>query len=662
MGFIRQTWNWLWPEPVTFDELNQLQARLVRLLLYLLVLSVGLLTVRNLYIQTLSLRPLYFLTFVIVGSFAILRLRPDRSAWVARSLLVCVTFSIYWAGVNWATAVPPSVHYLVLLGLFGTLTDSPKTGNLLTLASLGVMVTLRQQFGFASPHAQMLWFSVTSCIFLAQIFSLAFYHVFVGFQEQLNDQAQRLQVADDERRHLVAALFQELQEPIRGLVKAATMPLNQAEVQLRTQVLAVADQMQAAASLRQEQGAVDAIFLAGENLRWVRRRFMVITLWVALTAVFAASINNGLTGGPLFLPLSIGVILGIVLIWLRGRVVNVDVINSTQLVVYTALFVSGVWQDGSNGVPETLPYLPNLVLAAAFLSGIRLSLLVAVVGLALIAGVWVGNPHSIMEVASLGNMIFALLLLMGLSREVWSLHGALLRQLNEKTLMLTETLRQRRRLLGTLFHDINNPLMAIQAILQLPKAGVALASGDHGRIQHMADRIRLLVASAQTFLLGDADVPLNQLKVVDVAQLFAETQELFDARLKSKRQHLTFLSPPGLSVLALPEVLRDSILSNLVSNALKFSPTAVGLELEARLDGSEVELIVRDSGPGVPVDVLDRLARGQTIGSQVGTGGEQGQGLGLGLVQEHLHRMGGRFELVRRVGGGTEARVWLKTP
>jgi C4-dicarboxylate-specific signal transduction histidine kinase len=63
---------------------------------------------------------------------------------------------------------------------------------------------------------------------------------------------------------------------------------------------------------------------------------------------------------------------------------------------------------------------------------------------------------------------------------------------------------------------------------------------------------------------------------------------------------------------------------------------------------------------GVPVEVLQSLAQGLPVSTRVGTGGEQGQGLGLGLVQEHLRRLGGRLELERLAGGGTEARIWLK--
>jgi signal transduction histidine kinase len=387
---------------------------------------------------------------------------------------------------------------------------------------------------------------------------------------------------------------------------------------------------------------------------------MVITLWVALAAVLAATANNLVLGGPLALPLAIGAALIAAMLWLRGRAVNVDAINRAQVLVYLTLFVNGVIHDGIDGVPVTLPYLPNIVLAAALLSGFGLALVAGGVGALLVAGVWLGGQHSFQDSASLMNVLLSVSLMTAVSHSVWNLHSALLVQLHARAEALSESLRQRRRLLGTLFHDINNPLMAIQGILQLPQAGVPLTPRDQERVQHMAGRIHGLVTSAEGYLLVDVNVPSAELKSVDVAQAFADTQELFEARLRVKRQHLSFSSPPDLAVRALPEVLRDSVLSNLVSNALKFSPATAGLSLEAREQGDEVALVVRDNGPGVPQAVIDALATGGIVHSGTGTGGEQGQGLGLGLVQEHLRRLGGRLELERLVGGGTEARAWLK--
>ena len=107
------------------------------------------------------------------------------------------------------------------------------------------------------------------------------------------------------------------------------------------------------------------------------------------------------------------------------------------------------------------------------------------------------------------------------------------------------------------------------------------------------------------------------------------------------------------------DLLIESVLGNLMSNAIKFSPRGTVIEFEAKRAGSDIALIVSDRGPGIPSEVLRRLGTDDAVPSKAGTSGEQGQGYGLQLVQEHARRMGGHLELRARADGGTEAAVWL---
>jgi K+-sensing histidine kinase KdpD len=115
-----------------------------------------------------------------------------------------------------------------------------------------------------------------------------------------------------------------------------------------------------------------------------------------------------------------------------------------------------------------------------------------------------------------------------------------------------------------------------------------------------------------------------------------------------------------LCVRAQPELLVESVLGNLLSNAVKFAPQGSAIELFAERSGAEVRIVLRDSGPGLPAELLLRLEQDDALPSKLGSAGEQGQGYGLQLVREHLQRMGGRLELKSRNEGGTEAVVRLQ--
>ena len=121
---------------------------------------------------------------------------------------------------------------------------------------------------------------------------------------------------------------------------------------------------------------------------------------------------------------------------------------------------------------------------------------------------------------------------------------------------------------------------------------------------------------------------------------------------------------PSFNVLTVPELLRDSILANLISNAIKFSPEGGTIAVTAKREGAQAQIVVRDQWPGFPRELIERLSMGQRVESTEGTSGETGLGLGLTLASEHMRRIGGELSLKTADEGGGEATVHvpLATP
>ena len=139
----------------------------------------------------------------------------------------------------------------------------------------------------------------------------------------------------------------------------------------------------------------------------------------------------------------------------------------------------------------------------------------------------------------------------------------------------------------------------------------------------------------------------------------AALMEAFALRLTRKQMRFTNDVDPALAVRAQPDLLVESVLGNLVSNAIKFSPQGSIIDLRAERADGFVRLVLSDSGPGLPAEVLRQWGQDTALPSRAGNDGEQGQGYGLQLAREHLERMGGRVELRQRDGGGTQAIIWL---
>lgn len=102
----------------------------------------------------------------------------------------------------------------------------------------------------------------------------------------------------------------------------------------------------------------------------------------------------------------------------------------------------------------------------------------------------------------------------------------------------------------------------------------------------------------------------------------------------------------------------DRVLTNLLDNAERHAGGAVLVSVRGR--GSAVRLEVEDAGPGVPPElreqIFERFARGVMAGSR---GDDTGSGLGLALVREHVHRLGGRVWVEDRSPRGSRFVVEL---
>jgi len=105
----------------------------------------------------------------------------------------------------------------------------------------------------------------------------------------------------------------------------------------------------------------------------------------------------------------------------------------------------------------------------------------------------------------------------------------------------------------------------------------------------------------------------------------------------------------------------DTVLWNLISNALKFTHSGDTIEVSATQTGDHVEVAVSDSGIGISREDIPKLFRIDTQYTNVGTAGEKGTGLGLSLCKDLIEKNGGRIWVESEVGKGTIFRFTLPT-
>ncbi len=106
----------------------------------------------------------------------------------------------------------------------------------------------------------------------------------------------------------------------------------------------------------------------------------------------------------------------------------------------------------------------------------------------------------------------------------------------------------------------------------------------------------------------------------------------------------------------------NTVIRNLLTNALKYSNSGNTVEIKAENDGKFVRVSVMDSGIGIPDNVLPNLFRIDSRYREPGTSGEKGTGLGLILCREFIERNGGNIWVESKPGEGTKVSFTIPAP
>ncbi len=238
----------------------------------------------------------------------------------------------------------------------------------------------------------------------------------------------------------------------------------------------------------------------------------------------------------------------------------------------------------------------------------------------------------------------------GLSDLMIALPQQLMASLEDARRAAVEAIVRQRRMLGTLFHDIGNPLQLVLLALYEP-APSEVRSEVPAEVAVMAARMQETLAAA---IRGG-----GQEEFVSVRAVVRDVLLRFERVLREKGLTIEVLVPTESLVRADIAILRDSVLANVLSNAVKFSPRGGTIRLDVREGAGVVEITIADSGAGLAPDVQLALSSGGAMPSHVGTAGEGGTGLGVRLVQDYVKQMRGTVVFEAGASGGVVVRLRL---
>jgi two-component system sensor histidine kinase KdpD len=231
-------------------------------------------------------------------------------------------------------------------------------------------------------------------------------------------------------------------------------------------------------------------------------------------------------------------------------------------------------------------------------------------------------------------------------------HAGLILALQDVTYVRDQE-RQREALLGTLSHELRTPLTSLSMAMELlehdglsaeQRRVVDTLHDDLAQLQDLARRLLDLSRSrAMTIALERRDVDLGA--VVD------RLQRTFAHQAQEKQVVIDTVRPAGPVSIPGDETRVTWAISNLLANALRYTPRGGHIELRLAPDAHAVRVTVRDTGPGIPPEQRDRIFERFT---QSPDGGEMGAaGLGLAIVRDIVQAHGGRILLESEVGRGS---------
>jgi len=235
------------------------------------------------------------------------------------------------------------------------------------------------------------------------------------------------------------------------------------------------------------------------------------------------------------------------------------------------------------------------------------------------------------------------------------------RQINEQNIVLENALKEIRnnsqekdRILRAVAHDLRNPLGGIASL-------TALMADEDDLNPEQREQIVLVKETSTNALelineileAANAELVQPKLEMVEVNTMVSNSVDLLRFRATEKAQQiiLTPLDKPIELYISREKIWR--VISNLISNAIKFSPRGTTILVRVAEQAGNVVVEVEDNGIGIPEKLRSQVFNMFTSAQRLGTAGERSFGLGLSICRQIIESFSGKIWFENKEEGGT---------
>lgn len=253
----------------------------------------------------------------------------------------------------------------------------------------------------------------------------------------------------------------------------------------------------------------------------------------------------------------------------------------------------------------------------------------------------------------------------------WELVNRLENIVKTRTKELEKESTSRKELIHILCHDLINPISGVEIL-----SGMAKKSGldeinmdlkNYSSFIHeeMGNSLHIieLVSTIQALETGKKELDL---KNINLARCTLKSINMLSEKTKAKNIEIVTDLPKDFFALAEETSFTYSVITNLLTNALKFSPQKSNIKITGEIEEDKVTLSVKDQGIGMPKDLLENIFSPIKRTTRDGLSGEKGTGFGMPLVKKFVESYGGTIKIsskerkVDRRDHGTEIIITLK--
>lgn len=230
-------------------------------------------------------------------------------------------------------------------------------------------------------------------------------------------------------------------------------------------------------------------------------------------------------------------------------------------------------------------------------------------------------------------------------------------QMKEALTALEQSQADNTRMIRIVAHDLRNPIGGMYSIASLMLEELDRPEQDRTMLELMKTSGQNSLELVDNLLQLQFSSEELKKKPVDIAEMLRYCVSLLQSKADAKEQQLRLETIPAVMDASREKLWR--VISNLIANAIKFSPSGAKIKIRMAQKEQGIRILVKDEGIGIPTEMSEKIFDLFTEAKRLGTAGEQPFGMGLAISKQIVEAHNGKIWFENNETRGTTFYVYL---